>query len=96
MTIKAQDFDTVIHKLGFETRDSRDRLAWFIYKDKIIVRTKRSYKKGRDLPFQHVIRQQLKLTEEQLKGVIRCTFTREDYIELLKSKGLIVNDEGEQ
>jgi len=93
MTIKAKDFDTLINKLGFETRDSRDRLAWFVYNDRIIVRTKRSYKKGRDLPFQHVIRQQLKLNEQQLKGVIRCTFTRNDYIALLKSKGLIANSE---
>ena len=90
MTIKAKDFDTIIHKLGFESRKSGDLLAWFEYKGKVIVRTKRSKKKGQDLPFQHSIRQQMKLHEEQMREAIRCTFTREDYIKLLKDKGLIV------
>lgn len=38
---------------------------------------------------QHSIRQQLKLNEDQLRHLIACTFGREDYIALLRQKGLL-------
>jgi hypothetical protein len=89
MTIRARDFDRLVEKFGFETRDSRDLLAWFVYGGRTIVRTKRSKGGSGDLPMQHAIRQQLKLDEEQLRQAVRCTFSRDDYIELLRSKGLL-------
>jgi hypothetical protein len=88
MTIKAREFDSVISKFKFKTRDSKDLLAWFEYKGKIITRTRRSKGSG-ELPMQHSIRQQMKLNEEQLREAIKCTITRRDYIEILKDKGLI-------
>ena len=63
MTIKSHEFDRLINKFGFTTRESGDLLAWFEYNGKIITRTRRSRKQG-DLPMQHSIRQQLKLNEE--------------------------------
>ncbi|OGF54495.1 MAG: hypothetical protein A2Z21_07245 [Candidatus Fraserbacteria bacterium RBG_16_55_9] len=90
MTIKAREFDTVVAKFGLETRDAKDRLAWLEHEGQIVVRTKRSYtSSGEDLPYQDQIRQQLKLNEDQLREAIRCTFTRDDYIAHLKSKGVI-------
>lgn len=88
MTIKAREFDLLVEKLGLHTRDSRDLLAWFEFDGRIIVRTRRSKGSG-DLPMQHSIRQQLKLSEEQLRQAIDCTLTREGYIELLRGKGLL-------
>lgn len=88
MTIKAQEFDRVVEKLGFQTRDSGDLLAWFEHQGKIIVRTRRSKGSG-DLPMQHSIRQQLKLNEDQLRRVIDCSLMRPDYIQILGSKGLL-------
>ena len=88
MTIKAQEFDRLVQKLGFQTRKGNDLLAWFEYEGKIVVRTRRSYGSG-DLPMQHSIRQQLKLNEDQIRRVIDCSQTREDYIEILRTKGVL-------
>lgn len=88
MTIKAQEFDRLVQKLGFQTRKGNDLLAWFEYEGKIVVRTRRSYGSG-DLPMQHSIRQQLKLNEDQIREVIDCSLTREGYIEILRTKGML-------
>jgi hypothetical protein len=88
MTIKANEFDRIISKFEFKTRNSGDLLAWFEHEGKIIVRTRRSKSSG-ELPMQHSIRQQMKLNETQLKDAIQCTINRQDYIGILKKKGLI-------
>jgi hypothetical protein len=43
---------------------------------------------------QHSIRQQLKLTEDEMRGAIDCSITREGYVEILTRKGLIVPVKG--
>lgn len=88
MTIKAHEFDRIISKFEFKTRDSGDLLAWFEYDGKLILKTKRSKGSG-ELPMQHSIRQQMKLNETQLKDAIRCTINRQDYIRILRAKGLL-------
>jgi hypothetical protein len=89
MTIKAREFEIIVNKLELVTRNSGDRLAWFEYKGKPILNTRRSHKKGKDLPFQHSIRQQLQLNENELRQVIGCQISRNEYVDILKSKGLI-------
>lgn len=89
MTIKARQFDYLMDTLGFETRDSGDLLAWFEYDGKKVLWTKRSKLKGDDLPFQHQIRQQMKLNEDQLREALRCRFSRDDYVNLLHDRGLL-------
>ena len=37
----------------------------------------------------HSIRQQLRLSEEELRKTIACTLGREDYIALLRDKGVV-------
>lgn len=88
MTIKAHEFDRIISKFEFKTRDSGDLLAWFEYDGKVIARTRRSKASG-ELPMQHSIRQQMKLSETQLKDAISCTINRQDYVEILREKGLL-------
>lgn len=88
MSIKAKEFDRLVAKFGFRTRDSGDLLAWFEHESRIVTRTRRSKGSG-DLPMQHSIRQQLKLNEEQLRQAVSCHLTRDDYIEILRGKGLI-------
>ena len=88
MTIKAHEFDHLVAKLQLRTRDSRDLLAWFEVNGKIITRTRRSKGSG-DLPMQHSIRQQLKLNEQQMNKALVCTLTRDDYIDILRNKGLL-------
>ncbi len=89
MTIKAKDFDRLIAKLGFHTRDSGDRLAWFQHEGKVAVRTSRSHIKGGDLPFQHSIRQQMKLNDYELREALSCHLSKDDYVSLLKRKGAL-------
>ena len=86
--MKAKEFDRVVEKLGFQTRDSGDRLAWLEHEGKIIIRTRRSHGSG-DVPMADAIRQQLKLNEDQLRDAVDCTMTRAKYLDVLRSKGLV-------
>ena|ERR1700676_4956902 len=85
--MKTHDFEKLVTKLQLKTRNSGDRLAWFEYEGKTIVRTKRSH--GNKEQPGDKIRQQLKLNEEQLAGLISCTVSLEDYVEILKAKRVI-------
>ena len=88
LTIKAREFSRIVSKLKLKTRRSGDLLAWFEFEGKVITRTRRSMSSG-DLPMQHSIRQQLKLNEDELRRLIRCTLDLEGYIDILRAKGLI-------
>lgn len=85
--MKVHEFETLLHKLRLSVRNSRDRLAWFVHDGKVITKTRRSHGRG-DLPG-HLIRQQLKLSEQELSGIVRCSLQREDYLRILAAKGLI-------
>ena len=85
--MKVHEFSRLESKLGLRVRNSGDRLAWFEYAGKVITRTKRSHG-NKDLPG-HLIRQQLKLNEKQLAGIISCSLKLNDYVEILRGKGLI-------
>lgn len=85
--MKAHEFERLVTKLDLKVRNSGDRLAWFEYNGKLITRTKRSHGHG-DLP-KNLIRQQLKLNEGQFSDLIGCTLRLEDYVEILKQRGLI-------
>ncbi len=86
--MKVHEFSRLEAKLKLKTRNAGDRLAWFEYEGKVITRTKRSHG-NKDLPFNR-IRQQLKLNEEELAGVLSCALEHDDYVGILKKKGLIV------
>lgn len=86
--MKAHEFDRLISKFKMRTRNSGDLLAWFEVDGKIVTRTRRSKGSG-DLPMHHSIRQQLKLNEDQLREAINCSLTRDNYIEILRAKGLL-------
>lgn len=88
MTIKAFEFDRIVRKLEMSTRKGADRHAWLEYEGRIIIRTRRSEKKG-DLPFSHKIRQQLRLNEEQFGRLIGCSLDRDGYLAILQEKGLL-------
>lgn len=86
--MKVHEFERLVNKLELKVRNSGDRHAWFEHEGKIITRTKRSHGSGFDLP-ENLIRQQLKLNERQLSAILNCSLWRNDYISILKSKGLI-------
>jgi len=85
--MKVREFEILVNKLELKTRDSRDRHAWFEHEGTVFTRTKRSHGHG-DLP-QHLIRQQLKLSEPELAGIVGCTLYRADYVAILRRKGII-------
>ncbi|MFH0774078.1 MAG: hypothetical protein V2A53_01090 [bacterium] len=80
----------VFEKLEMEIREGRDTIAKFRYKDRVITRTKVPHKRGElrgKLPY--FIRQQLRVNEEQIRGLIDCTLYRKDYERILKEKGFM-------
>jgi hypothetical protein len=85
--MKVHEFTKLENKLGLKTRNSGDHLAWFEYEGKIITRTKRS-QGNKDLPA-NLIRQQLKVNETQFAGLISCSVSIDEYVSILKGKGLI-------
>ncbi len=85
--MKVHEFTKIEKKLGLKTRNSGDRLAWFEHEGVVVVRTKRSHG-NKDLPH-NLIRQQLKLNEDQLSGLVSCSVSRDGYIAILRSKRII-------
>ncbi|MFQ6044064.1 MAG: hypothetical protein ACE5PV_24685 [Candidatus Poribacteria bacterium] len=80
----------VFDKLDMEIREGRDTIAKFRYKGKVIVRTKVPHKRGElkgKLPY--FIRQQLRINDKQLRGLIDCTLYRRHYESILREKGFI-------
>lgn len=88
--MKTHEFERIVQKLGLKTRNSADRLAWFEYNGQKVVKTRRSH--GNKEQPGDKIRQQLKVNEEQLSGLISCTVSLEDYVEILKAKRVIGPD----
>src|ERR1700722_20316795 len=86
--MKVHEFEKIVNKLGLKVRNSGDRLAWFEYGGKTILRTKRSH--GNKEQPGSFIRQQLKVNETQFAGLISCKVSLEDYIRILKEKKVIV------
>jgi len=86
--MKVHEFERIVTKLGMETRDSRDRLAWLVHDGVTVVRRRRSHGNSKYMP-EHQIRQQLKVNESQFAGLISCDITKEDYIKILTDRGVI-------
>lgn len=90
MSLKPADIDRAWNKLRMVVKDSGDRHALLYVDGKLILRTKRSMGTGKlDGKIPSLIRQQMKLNEEQFAKLIACPLTRDQYIEILRSKGLV-------
>ncbi|HLH04927.1 MAG TPA: hypothetical protein VKX25_19320 [Bryobacteraceae bacterium] len=85
--MKVHEFRRLETKLDLKVRNAGDRLAWFEYEGKVIARTKRSHG-NKDLPA-NLIRQQLKVNETEFAALIGCSLSREDYVKILRTKGLL-------
>lgn len=89
MPLTAHEFDRLVSKFGFETRNSKDLLAWLEIDGKVVVRTRRSNKSSGDLPRHHSIRQQMRLNDDQLREAVNCTLDRDAYVAILREKGVL-------
>lgn len=88
MDVKAREVDKIIHKLGMQTRNTSDLHAWLEYDGVTVVKTRRSFGKGKYVPTDK-IRCQLKVNEQQFAGLISCSVSKEDYIKILIEKRII-------
>ncbi len=86
--LSSRDFDTIVRKLEMEIRDGDHRFALLRHDGRVVIRTKRSH--GNKPQPTHLIRNQLKVSEEQLQGLVQCSLTKPAYIEILKKKQIIV------
>ncbi len=89
MDAKAREIDIIIKKLGMKTRNTSDLHAWLIHDGVPVVRTRRSFGNRKYVPADK-IRCQLKVNEQQFAGLISCDVTKEDYIEILVAKRVII------
>lgn len=73
-----------------EIREGRDTLAFFKLKGKVILWTKVPHGRG-DVrgKLSYFIRQQLRLNEKQFMELQDCLIWRDQYIEILKNKGIL-------
>ena len=90
LSLHADEVDRAWKKLGMVIKDTKDRHARFYFEGKLILATKRclgSGELGGNIP--HLIRQQLKLNSSEFKDLIGFPVGREEYVDILKKKGLI-------
>ena len=85
--MKVQEFTKLENKLELKVRNAGDRLAWFVHGGKAVIFTKRSH--GNKEPPEHLIRQRLKVNQVQFAGLISCSVSRAQYLEILAQKGVI-------
>lgn len=94
MQIKKSALMKIFEKLKLEVRSTTHRYGWLTYQGKKILRVHYSHGKG-DIPkkVSEKIRSQLKLSQSDLRDIIDCSLSLEDYIEILKRKGIISDNE---
>ena len=90
MQLKKRQAEVVFTKLRLQVQDTHHKMGTLYYEGRAILRTRISHGRG-DIPSIIVakLRGQLRVTEEQLRNLVDCTMTYENYIELLRDKGLL-------
>ena len=80
----------IFKKLSLEVRSTGHNYGWLVFKGKKILRVHYSHGKG-DIPERvtNKIRGQLKLTQKDFNDLVACPLRYEDYIAILKQKGLL-------
>jgi hypothetical protein len=91
MSLKTGDIDRMWAKLGFDVNEGkRDVTATLIVAGKRVIRTLRSHGKNKlDGNIPSMIRQQMKLNDEQFSDAVRCPLKRDDYLRILREKKLL-------
>ena len=83
-----REFDRIVGKFGMEISEGGNhRKAKFYYRGELIISTLRS-RSPQEFET-HQVRRQLKLDTRQLREAIRCTLGLEEYVGILRGKGLI-------
>ena len=76
--------------MSLRVRSTGHNYGWLTVSDKKILRVHYSHGKGELIDkIMHKIRGQLKLSEKDFKDLVACPLTYEDYLDILKRKGLL-------
>jgi hypothetical protein len=94
MDAKAREIDIIFRKLHMDTRNTNEVHGVFMHEGVPILRTRRSFGNSKYVPADK-IRCQLKVNEQQFAGLISCSVTKEDYIQILIGKHIIVPKQGQ-
>jgi hypothetical protein len=88
--MKKVDIERIFNKLLMQVRSTGHNYGWLTVKNKKILRVHYSHGKG-DLPdkIMHKIRGQLKLSEKDFKDLVACPLKYDEYLDILKRKGLL-------
>lgn len=88
--MKIREIEKIFRKLNLKVRSTGHNYGWLIVNNKKILRVHYSHGKG-DVPpvIVNKIRGQLKLSQKDFVELINCPLTYEDYINILKQKGIL-------
>lgn len=88
--MKINEMERIFRKLDLKVRSTGHNYGWLIVNGRKILRVHYSHGKG-DIPSVVVnkIRGQLKLSQKDFVELINCPLTYEDYLNILKQKGIV-------
>ena len=88
--MKINEMEKIFRKLDLKVRSTGHNYGWLIVNGRKILRVHYSHGKG-DIPSVVVnkIRGQLKLSQKDFVELINCPLTHEDYLNILKQKGIV-------
>ena len=90
--ISKSKFRRVLRSLGFVEDESRDHVYLeYYYRGKKIAETKVSHGGDHDISkrlLSYILRDQIHLTKKEFENAINCELSAEDYLIILKKKGL--------
>jgi hypothetical protein len=91
--MKTNEVEKIFRKLDLKVRSTGHNYGWLVVGGKKILRVHYSHGKG-GIPEKVVnkIRGQLKLAQDDFKELVSCSLGYEDYLKILKDKGLLRED----
>jgi len=93
MISSTSDARKLLEKYNFQQRPTHHFMYALYYNEKLILMSRVSHG-DKQIPPSIIqeIRKQMKLTSRQFQEASSCTLTRDQYIVILRSKGLITED----
>lgn len=93
MALSKREALGIINKLQIDYRSKKHNYGFLKYKNKKILSVYFSHGRG-EMPgnVPDKFRQSLKINIDEFEALKNCPLSREDYIEILKSKGFIDED----
>jgi len=89
--LRSKEIERVFRKLEIETKTSPHHVVgWLVVDGRRVLPL--HYSRGRDVThgrLAHPFRKSLHLTPPEFAAMMNCTMTRDEYIEILRERGII-------